>query len=181
MAYGHTLLPMDTKTFFEKLDQNAHPVVVDLWAPWCGPCIMVKPVLEKLAVDYHGRVDLWEINADENPDLLRGLRVYGVPTLIAYTNGKESLRFIGAKPAKALQSLFETLATGGVPTQPALAGRQRLLRLATGLALIGIGLTGPTGWFLVAIGAIVMFTAIHDRCPIWRALTHQYKKLTGTV
>jgi len=170
---------MEPKIFFEKLDQNAHPVVVDLWAPWCGPCRMVKPVLEKLAVEYNGRVDLWEINADENPGLMRTLRVYGLPTLIVYKGGKESLRFVGAKPANAVRSLFETLAAGGIPTQPALAGGQRILRLVTGLALIGIGLVSHIGWFPVVIGGIIMFTAIYDRCPIWRALTHQYKKLTG--
>ena len=82
---------MDSQAFFEKLKQNPRPVVVDLWAPWCGPCKMVKPILEKLAQEYTGRVDLWQINADDNQDLLRELKVYGIPTLIVYRDGKEAI------------------------------------------------------------------------------------------
>src|SRR5512145_779804 len=105
---------MNSEAFFEKLSQNPRPVVVDLWAPWCGPCKVVKPSLEKLAQEYNGRVDLWQINADESQDLLRELRVYGIPTLIGYHNEKEIIRYVGAKPKSELQSLFESLATGKV-------------------------------------------------------------------
>ena len=80
---------MDSQAFFEKLKQNPRPVVVDLWAPWCGPCKMIKPILEKLAKEYEGRVDLWQINADDNQNLLRELKVYSIPTLIVYHDGKE--------------------------------------------------------------------------------------------
>jgi thioredoxin 1 len=89
---------MDSQAFFEKLKQNPRPVIVDLWAPWCGPCKLVKPILEKLAQEYAGRVDLWQINADENQELLQQLKVYGIPTLIVYRAGKETLRQVGAKP-----------------------------------------------------------------------------------
>ncbi len=168
---------MDTKTFFEKLQQAPHPVVVDLWAPWCGPCKMVKPILEKLAQEYKGRVDLWEINADENPDLLRALHVYGIPTLIVYNSGKETMRHVGAKPANALQSLFETLATGNAPTQIALTNGERTLRFGTGLAVAAIGTMVNAGWILFIIGGVIMFTAIYDRCPIWKAVTGYFKSL----
>ena len=170
---------MKTKNFFEKLQQSPLPVVVDLWAPWCGPCKAVKPTLEKLAQEYSGRVDLWEVNADESADLLRELHVYGIPTLIVYKEGKETLRYVGAKPASALRTMFEALATGNVPTQALLTNGERALRFGTGLVVTVIGTTVPNGWILYIIGAVVIFTAIYDRCPIWKAVTGYFKQLAG--
>jgi thioredoxin 1 len=170
---------MDSQMFFEKLKQNPRPVVVDLWAPWCGPCKMVKPILEKLAKEYKGRVDLWQINADDNQDLLRELKVYGIPTLIIYRDGKETLRQVGAKPASALQSMFETLAAGGLPTPAGISTVDRVARLTAGLALASFGWVNGTNWILLILGGALMFSAVYDRCPIWRALTSQFKKFTG--
>jgi len=170
---------MDKKTFFDKLRQTPRPVMVDLWAPWCGPCKIVKPTLEKLAQEYNGRVDFWEINANDNPELLRALRVYGIPTLIVYSGEKETMRYVGAKPASALRSLFETLATGGAPKQLTLTNSERTLRFGTGLVVAVIGTMVNTGWILFIIGGVVMFTAIYDRCPIWKAVTGYFKNLTS--
>ena len=170
---------MNSLTFFAKLNESPLPVVVDLWAPWCGPCKMVKPILEKLAQEFSGRVDLWQINADENQDLLHELKVYGIPTLIVYHNGKETLRQVGAKPASALKSMFETLAAGGVATPAGISTKDRFVRLTAGLALASFGWVNNTNWILLILGGALMFSAVYDRCPIWRALTSQFKKLTG--
>jgi thioredoxin len=172
---------MNSQTFFEKLKQNPHPVVVDLWAPWCGPCKMVKPILEKLAQEYNGRVDLWQINADDNQDLLQELKVYGIPTLIFYRDGKETLRQVGAKSASALRNLFETLATGEEPTLVGLSSMDRFIRMGAGMAVAAIGWATHANWILFLLGGVLMFSAIYDRCPIWRTLTSQFKKLTGQV
>ncbi len=170
---------MDKDAFSEKLRQNPRPVVVDFWAPWCGPCKMIKPVLEKLAQDYSGRVDLWQINADDNPGLVQALGVYGIPTLIVYQGDKEMLRYVGAKPASVLQSLFETLASGDVPVPAGLSGGERFIRFGAGLAVAGAGAAAGFNWFLLILGGVLMFSAIYDRCPIWRAITAQFKKLTA--
>jgi thioredoxin len=170
---------METNPFFEKLRQNPRPVVLDLWAPWCGPCKVVKPSLEKLGRDYSGRVDLWEVNADEHPDLLRSLRVYGIPTLIAYRGGKEMVRYIGAKPASTLKLLFETLSTEGDLVPAGITSLDRFLRFGAGLATIAIGLAVHTNWLLFFIGGLIVFSAIYDRCPIWRAITARFNEMVG--
>jgi thioredoxin len=170
---------METDTFFEKVKQNPHPVVVDFWAPWCGPCRMVKPTLEKLAREYDGRVDFWEINADESQDLLRTLKVYGIPTLVAYENGNEKVRYVGAKPANTLKSLFESLSTGVAPQPNQLSTRDRVIRLIIGTTIVGMGWNIHYNWLLLVIGGALMFSAVYDRCPIWKAVTSQFKKVTA--
>jgi thioredoxin 1 len=168
---------MDPQAFFEKLRQNPRPVVVDFWAPWCGPCRAVKPTLEKLAREYAGQVDLWEINADENQELLRQLRIYGIPTLIGYHKDEEKMRYVGVKSQSRLKSLFEALATGTVPTSTGLSSWDRLIRLLAGSIVAGVGWANHYSWLLLAIGGILIFSAVYDRCPIWRAITTQFKKV----
>ena len=171
---------MNTKTFNEKLKQNPLPVVVDFWASWCGPCKAVKPVLEKLAIEYAGRVDFWQINADENPEILQDLKVYGIPTLVVFRDGKESLRQVGAKPASALKALFEAVATGvKPPPAAALSTLERLIRMGVGIVVVVVSFSNQPNWLLILMGAGLMFSADYDRCPIWRALTDKYKELTS--
>ena len=168
---------MDPQTFFEKLQQDPRPVVVDLWAPWCGPCKAVKPHLERLAQEYAGRVDLWEINADDNQELVQKLKVYGIPTLIGYDNGKEVVRYVGVKPRNELTSLFESLSTGSVPIPNGLSSLDRVIRLIFGSIVIGMGWMNGYNWLLLLLGGVLLFSAVYDRCPIWRAITTQFRKL----
>ncbi|HNB54097.1 MAG TPA: thioredoxin family protein, partial [Anaerolineales bacterium] len=75
---------MQPNEFFDKLKTNPRPVVVDLWAPWCMPCRAMAPLVKKMEKQYDGQVDVWKINADDSQDLLRALRVFGIPTMILY-------------------------------------------------------------------------------------------------
>jgi thioredoxin 1 len=124
-------------------------------------------------------LDLWQINADESQDLLRELKVYGIRTLIVYRDGKETMRQVGAKPAGTLHNLFESLATGNIPAPAGLSNADRLIRLGVDIAATEIGWVSHMNWALILLGGVFTFSAGYDRCPIWRALTTQFKKMTG--
>ncbi len=137
---------------------------------------MVKPILEGLAQDYSGQVDLWQINADDNQELLRELHIQGIPTLIVYRAGNEILRQVGAKPAGTFRKMFETLANGADPAPAGPAIFDRVLRLGIGSFLIVFGWSSGSSGVLLLLGAVFLFSAVYDRCPIWKALTAQLKK-----
>jgi thioredoxin 2 len=85
-------------------DGSKVPVVVDLWAPWCGPCLRVSPVLEQLAGEFAGRLKLVKVNVDESPNLSRRFDAQAIPTLVLLDGGKVIARQVGAAPPPALRA-----------------------------------------------------------------------------
>jgi len=105
-------------TYREVVERSQLPVLVDLWAPWCGPCRMVSPALENLAREYAGRVKLVKVNVDESPLVAGRSGVQGIPTLLVVVDGKVVARQTGAAPEAALRTWLETsLSTVGGPTR----------------------------------------------------------------
>jgi thioredoxin 2 len=84
-------------------------VLIDLWAPWCGPCKMVAPVLEQLASRYAGRIKVVKINVDDNPRSAQTYDARSIPTLVFAHNGQVVDRIIGAQPAPALATRIDSL------------------------------------------------------------------------
>jgi thioredoxin len=168
--------------FFERLKQNPRPVVVDFWAPWCSPCRMIDPIMRRLGQDYNGRVDVWKVNADEQPELLQKLRIYGIPTLVAYNQGQEVSRRTGAASQDRLAALFESALSGEKPAQLGTAPKDRFLRLLAGSALFVLAIFNNfAGWYLLlaGVGAVIAFSAVYDRCPIYKAVSGRLKTLLG--
>jgi len=88
---------------FDEVISKYDTVVVDFWAPWCGPCRLLAPVIEQLAKEMKGKVVFAKLNTDENPKIAMRYRVMGIPTLILFKNGKIVDRNVGAMPADMLR------------------------------------------------------------------------------
>ena len=98
--------------FAEVAEQGSVPALVDLWAPWCGPCRMVSPALEQVATQLAGRLKLVKVNVDEAPRLQQRFGVQAIPTLMLLRDGQVAARRTGAAPAPALQAwVSEVLAS----------------------------------------------------------------------
>ena len=95
-------------TFAEIAEGASIPVVVDMWAPWCGPCRMVSPALEQVATELAGRIKLVKVNVDESPRIAQRFDVQAIPTLMVFRNGQLAARRAGAAPASDLRTWVET-------------------------------------------------------------------------
>jgi thioredoxin len=82
------------------------PVVIDFWAPWCGPCRTLGPLIEKLALEYDGKIKIGKMNTDENPDVPGSLRISAIPTVVVFKEGKLVDRLVGVNPESKFRTSF---------------------------------------------------------------------------
>jgi thioredoxin 2 len=97
------------KTFRHAVIASPVPVLLDCWAPWCGPCRTVAPVLEDLARDYGGRVKIAKLNVDENPETAARFSIRSIPTMLLFKGGREVNRLVGALPRAQIEQALKTL------------------------------------------------------------------------
>jgi thioredoxin 2 len=110
-------LPIDNQpvtvtdaTFAVEVERSPLPVLLDMWAPWCGPCRMLEPVIEELASEMAGRVRVAKLNVDENPATAARFHVQSIPTLLVLKGGREMERIVGVQPKAAIVQRLERAA-----------------------------------------------------------------------
>jgi thioredoxin 2 len=112
-----TRMPIESKsvtvsdaTFSAEVERSPLPVLVDMWAPWCGPCRMIAPMIDELASDMAGRVRFAKLNIDENPATAERFHVRSIPTLLVLKAGREIDRIVGVQPKAEIARRLERVA-----------------------------------------------------------------------
>jgi len=137
---------LNAKSFENKVLQATEPVVVDVWAPWCGPCRAMEPEFEAAAEKFKGQVRFYKLNADDNRDLVRQYKVMGIPTTLYFRHGKLVARKTGVQSAEAIAKKLEPLFEMSAET----ADRQEI----TGL------FARPQRWILGAAGGLLLVAGL---------------------
>ena len=121
---------VSTKTFEKEVLEASKtvPVVVDFWAPWCGPCRSLTPIIEKVVGEFKGRVKLVKVNSDDNPELSQAFQIQSIPNVIAFKDGRAAAQFVGAQPESQVRAFVEKL----LPSQMEAALKNAEALLAAG-------------------------------------------------
>jgi len=105
-------LQLTDATFKKEVLESSKPVLVDLWAPWCGPCRMLGPVVEELAAEYAGKAVVGKLNTDENSATMTAYRVSAIPTLLFFKGGKLVEQMVGVQPKSVIKAKLDALIAG---------------------------------------------------------------------
>ena len=106
---GQPLTVTDATFEREVLQARNMPVLLDCWAPWCGPCRMIAPILDQLAAEANGQYRIAKLNVDENPQTAAKFRVQSIPTMLVFKNGALVERFVGVQPKEILAARLASL------------------------------------------------------------------------
>lgn len=106
-----TVAELSESNFEQEVIESSLPVLVDLWAAWCGPCRLIAPVVEELAGRYQGRMKMGKLNVDDYPQVAARYRIMNIPTLLLFKGGQEVDRIVGVVPKEELTRRIERVLT----------------------------------------------------------------------
>ena len=104
---AENIMSVDQDSFQKSVLDSKKPVMVDFWAPWCGPCRAVAPIVEELAKEYSGKADFAKVNVDESPLVASQYGVMSIPTIIIFKGGKPMDQIVGFKPKNEFKKLLD--------------------------------------------------------------------------
>ena len=102
------VVELNDDNFEQEVLKSEVPALVDFWAPWCGPCQMMGPILEEAAAEWEGKIKVCKLNVDESMGVARDYQIQSIPTMILFDKGEAAKKIIGARPKKAFAEEFES-------------------------------------------------------------------------
>lgn len=106
---GKDILELTTSKWETEVLNSKGIVMVDFWAPWCGPCRIIAPTIEELAKEYEGKIKVGKLNTDENPEIATRYGIMGIPTIMFFKDGQRVDQIVGVVPKSVLKNKLETL------------------------------------------------------------------------
>ena len=108
---GGAVMEFSETNFEQEVLKSSTPVLVDLWAAWCGPCRMIAPMIEELATQFQGKIKMGKLNVDDHPQVAAQYRIMNIPTLLVIKGGTEVDRIVGVVPKEELVRRLERVAS----------------------------------------------------------------------
>ena len=105
-------LQLSDASFDTEVVKSEKPVLVDFWAPWCGPCRMLSPLVDELSKEYEGKVKVGKLNTDDNPQVATRYRISAIPTLLFFKSGKVADQLVGVHPKPEIKKRLDALLVG---------------------------------------------------------------------